>query len=57
MTTFQYLSGTTLAYNARGYWLRNHDMHYWAVTSEESVNAAVIDDFGCLVIVPWRLYK
>lgn len=57
MTTFQSLAGTTLAYNVRGCWSRHHDMHYWTVTSEETFSAAVIDDFGCLVIVPWRLYK
>ena len=54
MTTYQALTGGTLAYNARSSWVRCHTMPYWSLFNDETISAAVIDDFGCLVIVlPW----
>ena len=54
MTTYQTLYGSTLAYNARSSWVRCHDTPYWSLFNDETVSAAVIDDFGRLVIVPMR---
>lgn len=55
MTTYQSLRGSTLAYNARGHWSRCHSQPYWSLCNEEMFGAAVVDDFGSLVLVPWRL--
>lgn len=55
MTTYQALRDGTLAYNARGSWVRCHDMSYWSLFNDETVSAAVIDDFGTLIPVPWSL--
>ena len=54
MTTYQSSLGRTLAYNARGHWSRIHDCPYWWLSNEETFGTAVIDDFGNLVLVPWR---
>lgn len=54
MTTYQALHDGTLAYNARGSWVRCHTLPYWSLFNNETISAAVIDDFGRLVIVPMR---
>ena len=54
MTTYQTLYGGTLAYNARNSWVRCHALPYWSLLSDAIISAAVIDDFGRLVIVPMR---
>ena len=54
MTTYQALTGDTLAYNACNSWVRCHTLPYWSLLSDAIISAAVIDDFGRLVIVPMR---
>ena len=56
MTTYQALHDGTLAYNARNSWVRCHTLPYWSLLSDAIISAAVIDDFGRLVIVPMRSY-
>ena len=53
MTTYQALTGDTLAYNARNSWVRCHTLPYWSLLSDAIISAAVIDDFGALIPVPW----
>ena len=55
MTTYQSLRGSTLAYNMRGCWSRNHRLPYWSLFVSDMLQPAVIDDFGNLTPVPWSI--
>lgn len=55
MTTYQSLTGSTLAYNAHALWSRNRRLPYWFLSMSDMHEPAVIDDFGDLVAVPWSI--